>query len=909
MRFYWLSILFTLSGLALADNNTNSNWTVNVSEGGITPAPRWPDNDPEIAVSGSTVHVIWFTEEQPANTYAIYYRRSQDNGKTWNARVRLYAQPQNLLLDGGGVFRKLAVDNSGVLHVAVAIHVSGPGALVYLRSGDGGTTWDAPKTLISGTASLPNPADVRVSTDGVKTTVGLGLQCAGCASNSYTLATTADGGKTFSTTVAFNDNSEYHNLIDMKRASDRTYLLYSGTDMSLAYGKMYVTVAPDSGSPTTNLASIPAQNGIHRSQTSVISGNWEPRIAVTADKAYVAWYGQDANGVERLFFRRFSNHGATMDPAIPSPDLAAPVAFSGPPQASLAASGGSAFLVYLLNTGQVFLRRYDESTGVFTDPQLQTTNGTWVASGTLPIVMAGTQNLTYIMWRNGDLTYSTDGFQTHVLPLTDSPPFTWMSSNQWSMATGANGSVYWVMAGKFNTYNNGQSDNDIFFNQWSPSPQAAKANMALAMSTSSTPTPGRYDGMQIPAGPGSVFTDAMSAAVWVQAQTGGINCNCYGGNYQSILMKTALPGFPNSYYLGTVGPEGSRQWAAQITTQLQTYELRSPANQPMIPGQWTHLAFTYDDAAGPNNFILYVNGQVAAQMTAAYPLNIGDGALFLGTQGNWTVDDLSFWNRALAPSEIQTVMSAPLSGAEFGLAAYYNFDDTTLALNNPAASGVLLYEESFVPSTSPSASHAALLAPSIAGIANIASYQLNFIAPASLASIYGSDLASAAAAVNVTVTDSGGTARTAQTFYQSTGRVDFAVPTGTAIGPATVSFTSGLQSTSASTTVSTVAPAIFTADQSGTGLAAGTATADLSDPNAQVYLILYGTGLRGHQQSVVCTIAQTSVPCIAVAQGSFVGLDQVNVGPLPQSLKGAGSLPLSVSVDTIAANIVSVIIN
>lgn len=905
----------------LADNNTNSNWTVNVSEGGMATPSRWADNDPEIAVLESTIHVIWFTVEQPANTYAIYYRRSQDNGKTWAPRVRLYAQPQNLLLDGNGTFRKLVVDNNGVVHVAVAIHVTGPGALIYLRSGDGGTTWDAPKTLISGTANLPNPADLRVSTDGIKTTFGLGLQCGSCANNSYTLATTSDGGKTFSKIVAVNDITEYHNVIDMKRTSDRTYLLYSGTDMSLSYGKMYFTVVPDTGMPATNLVSIPSQNGTHQSQTWVYSGNWEPRIAINGDKTYVAWYGLDGNNVERLFFRRFTSYGGSMGAIVASPDLVSPIGFSGPVQASIAASGQSAFLAYLLNTGQVYLRRFDESTQLFTDPQLQTSNGTWVANGKFPIVMQGTENATFLMWKSADFTYSTDGFKTHVAPLVDSPGFTWMSNDQWSVATGAGGSVYWVMAGKFNTYSNGLSDNDIFFGQWSPAAQPALSNMALSMSTSATPSPGRYDGMQIPAGPGSVFTDAMTAAIWVQPQTGGLNCNCYGGNYQSILMKTELPGFPSSYYLGTVGPEGSRQWVAQIRTQYQLYELRAPATQPAIPGQWTHLAFTYDDTVPTNNFIFYVNGQAVAQTSAAYPLNIGDGALFLGTQGNWTVDDLSFWNRALSPGEIQAVQSAPLSGSEYGLAAYYNFDDTTLASNNPAASGVLLYEERFVPSTAPGASRPTALQPAISGIANIASYRLNFIAPESLASIYGANLASAIAPVTVQVTDSASVIRTAQTFYQSGGRVDFEVPAGTSVGPATVNFTSGLEWTSATTTVSAIAPAIFTADQSGTGLAAGSATTltaaglqlsqplnnpiDLSDPTAQVFLVLYGTGLRGYQHSVACTVGGTPVPCVAVAQGTFVGLDQVNVGPLPQILRGSGTVPVVVATDSVPANLVA----
>jgi len=50
-----------------------------------------------------------------------------------------------------------------------------------------------------------------------------------------------------------------------------------------------------------------------------------------------------------------------------------------------------------------------------------------------------------------------------------------------------------------------------------------------------------------------------------------------------------------------------------------------------------------------------------------------------------------------------------------------------------------------------------------------------------------------------------------------------------------------------------------------------------------------------------------SVPVLfAGAQGSFAGEDQVNVGPLPLSLAGRGSVPIVVTADGIIANTVNV---
>ena len=81
---------------------------------------------------------------------------------------------------------------------------------------------------------------------------------------------------------------------------------------------------------------------------------------------------------------------------------------------------------------------------------------------------------------------------------------------------------------------------------------------------------------------------------------------------------------------------------------------------------------------------------------------------------------------------------------------------------------------------------------------------------------------------------------------------------------------------------------------------------NLGTATDKVYLVLYGTGLR-NATSVTATLNGVSVPVTYFgAQGSFAGLDQINLGPLPASLAGTGLANLVVTVDSQAANTVTV---
>ena len=60
---------------------------------------------------------------------------------------------------------------------------------------------------------------------------------------------------------------------------------------------------------------------------------------------------------------------------------------------------------------------------------------------------------------------------------------------------------------------------------------------------------------------------------------------------------------------------------------------------------------------------------------------------------------------------------------------------------------------------------------------------------------------------------------------------------------------------------------------------------------------------------MIVTIGGVSVPVLyAAAQGQYPGLDQINIGPLPQSLVGFGAVDLAVTIDGVPANTVRIAI-
>ena len=184
------------------------------------------------------------------------------------------------------------------------------------------------------------------------------------------------------------------------------------------------------------------------------------------------------------------------------------------------------------------------------------------------------------------------------------------------------------------------------------------------------------------------------------------------------------------------------------------------------------------------------------------------------------------------------------------------------------------------------------------------------------------------------VRDSTGVDRLAPLFYVAPQQINYLIPLGTTIGPATITITSSDGTTSTGTAeIVKVVPGFFTASQDGTGAPAGFAIRvkpndeqsreplarldattgkhvpvpiDLGPAGEAIILELYGTGLRGRsaQSAVSATIGGVAAGIeYADRQPGFLGLDQVNIR-VPRSLLGRGAVDLALTVEGKPANLV-----
>jgi uncharacterized protein (TIGR03437 family) len=169
------------------------------------------------------------------------------------------------------------------------------------------------------------------------------------------------------------------------------------------------------------------------------------------------------------------------------------------------------------------------------------------------------------------------------------------------------------------------------------------------------------------------------------------------------------------------------------------------------------------------------------------------------------------------------------------------------------------------------------------------------LAPEGIGSLYGEGFG-AGAAVQVN-------GKPAAVLYASPRQINFVVPE-TAAGPAAhiVVTAAGDRPVTALASLRAVSPYLFTRDASGEGEAAALdAVSFTPGPFAPGdYVALFGSGLRRARQ---VTVRLGDAPLEVVyfgPQGSFAGLDQVNVR-IPLDFAGRGALPLRVRADDEAA--------
>ena len=226
------------------------------------------------------------------------------------------------------------------------------------------------------------------------------------------------------------------------------------------------------------------------------------------------------------------------------------------------------------------------------------------------------------------------------------------------------------------------------------------------------------------------------------------------------------------------------------------------------------------------------------------------------------------------------------------------------------------------------------------------------LAPESIVTAFGAGMADGTQAASgnqlpmnlvgtiLKVRDQSGIERVSPLFFVSPNQINYQLPAGIIDGPASVTIFNGNDRIfSSQIQVSKVAPGLFTADGSGRGVPAGQALRykagasnapqseplfsidgggvvsrpidlgpDLGPNSDQVFLVLYGTGvrLRSSLANMTARLGNVTVPVLfAGAQGDYAGLDQVNI-QIPRILAGRGEVELVLMVDGQQSNVVRI---
>src|SRR5437867_3073824 len=154
-------------------------------------------------------------------------------------------------------------------------------------------------------------------------------------------------------------------------------------------------------------------------------------------------------------------------------------------------------------------------------------------------------------------------------------------------------------------------------------------------------------------------TEPFSLALWLRPG---------GSKEMTVLQKldgAARQGYELSFEDSQVLPHlerGSRLYV-RLIHQWPDDAVQVRTREPLVIGDWHHVAINYDGSGSAPGIQLYLNGKKAeietvedhltGSIRSAAPLSIGDPAL--GKPYRGAIDDLRFYGRALSTAEIEQI--------------------------------------------------------------------------------------------------------------------------------------------------------------------------------------------------------------------------------------------------------------
>lgn len=141
-------ILFTIIIMVLV-NNCHAQWLPDVRLSYTDSNSVTCEASKEIASTGNYVHAVW-ADSRNGYPLEIYYKRSTDKGINWGPDTRFSTDMKD------SYYPSIVVSGS-VVHVIWYKHVAIPQGFYYKRSTDNGLTWNSETPLIISQGNVFHP--------------------------------------------------------------------------------------------------------------------------------------------------------------------------------------------------------------------------------------------------------------------------------------------------------------------------------------------------------------------------------------------------------------------------------------------------------------------------------------------------------------------------------------------------------------------------------------------------------------------------------------------------------------------------------------------------------------------------------------------------------------------------------
>ncbi|HJW30623.1 MAG TPA: hypothetical protein VJ508_15425, partial [Saprospiraceae bacterium] len=272
--------------------------------------------------------------------------------------------------------------------------------LVYLRSSDGGSTFEEPKVLYS----VPqNMTELRVKGSGAYLTIASVHNCWYCAEvNIIHFFTSDDNGISFNDRkVQGNFNSYAFLTWDVATEGPHIYFLVLEPVSGNYDYNLHLFSSGDRGlNFEDHIISVPSQNGLHHPFNLMDYGwGYARKMATEGEKIWVIWSGLNAANQERIFVSGSQDGGHSFSIA---QEISGNLEGFQRGQETIMINGNEIYATFLKADSRIFVAK-SHNDGALFDPAYEFTlpNDPQLRSGWGPILIKDPANHNVFLVRNG----------------------------------------------------------------------------------------------------------------------------------------------------------------------------------------------------------------------------------------------------------------------------------------------------------------------------------------------------------------------------------------------------------------------------------------------------------------------------------------------------------------------------